>query len=138
MRFVQRHRRQPTINIVSLIDILCILLIFFVVTTVFRSEEPVIKIELPETTDAKPAEGTPPTLIFVSPDERVFIGRNEVPVAELVTTLTQMKNANGELRIAMKADKKAPFGLILKVMNASRKAGFSDLPTFTDPAKKEP
>jgi biopolymer transport protein ExbD len=53
MQFYTRKRRTPFINIVSLIDILAILLIFFIVTTNFRKPQPQLKINLP---DSKSAE----------------------------------------------------------------------------------
>ncbi len=48
VRFYSRKRRLPTVIIVSLIDILAILLIFVIVTTTFRREQPQVVIKLPE------------------------------------------------------------------------------------------
>jgi len=53
MRFDTRKRRTPSIVIVSLIDILAILLIFFIVTTIFRKEQPRLQINLPESKTAE-------------------------------------------------------------------------------------
>ena len=48
MRFYTRKKRTPQLIIVSLIDILAILLIFFIVSTTFRKEQPRLQINLPE------------------------------------------------------------------------------------------
>src|SRR6266498_3988010 len=58
MKFAVRKRRAPAIIIVSLVDILTILLIFFVVTTTFKKDQPEVKINLPESKTAQklPAE----------------------------------------------------------------------------------
>jgi biopolymer transport protein ExbD len=50
MAFYTKVKRPPVINIISLIDILCILLIFFVVTTEFKKNEAQVQIQLPEST----------------------------------------------------------------------------------------
>jgi biopolymer transport protein ExbD len=58
MKFAVRKRRAPSIIIVSLVDILTILLIFFVVSTTFKKDQPEVQINLPEskTSSSKPAE----------------------------------------------------------------------------------
>ena len=58
MNFAVRKRRAPSIIIVSLVDILTILLIFFVVSTTFKKDQPEVQINLPEskTATSAPAE----------------------------------------------------------------------------------
>ena len=58
MKIAVRKRRAPSIIIVSLVDILTILLIFFVVSTTFKKDQPEVKINLPEskTATTAPAE----------------------------------------------------------------------------------
>ena len=52
MQFVRKRRRQPFINIISLIDILVVLLIFYIATTVFKRTEPKLNIVVPPSTTA--------------------------------------------------------------------------------------
>lgn len=132
MRFhVRRTRAKPTINIVSLIDILCILLIFLVVTTVFRSDEPVIKINVPESSQGKPTQEELPTIIYVAKDEKIFLGDKPVPIHQLGGILKNRLSERPGAKFAMRADKEVPFGTIIKVMDASKIAGIHQLPTFT-------
>src|SRR5437016_10509550 len=58
VKFASRKRRAPSIIIVSLVDILTILLIFFVVSTTFKKDQPQVQINLPESKTATnaPAE----------------------------------------------------------------------------------
>src|SRR3954465_3259512 len=58
MKFAVKKRRAPSIIIVSLVDILTILLIFFVVSTTFKRDQPEVQINLPDSKTAKsvPAE----------------------------------------------------------------------------------
>ena len=55
MNFAVRKRRAPSIIIVSLVDILTILLIFFVVSTTFKKDQPEVQINLPESKTATKA-----------------------------------------------------------------------------------
>lgn len=136
MRFqTHRNRKTPFINIISLVDILCILLIFFIVTTVFKKDEPIVQIKLPETTQAEPAKETPPTIVYVTADEKIFLDSQPVSPDQLGAILKQKIAAGTLTKVAMKADKKAPFGLIVKVMDAAKFAGIKNLPTFTEDAK---
>lgn len=136
MRFqTHRNRKTPFINIISLVDILCILLIFFIVTTVFKKDEPIVQIKLPETTQAEPAKETPPTIVYVTADEKIYLDSQPISPDQLGPVLKQKIESGEFTKLAMKADKKAPFGLIVKVMDAAKFAGIKNLPTFTEDAK---
>jgi biopolymer transport protein ExbD len=54
MKFYTRKRKMPAVIILSLIDILAILLIFVVMTTTFRREQPQVTIKLPESRAGQP------------------------------------------------------------------------------------
>ena len=59
MKIAVRKRRAPSIIIVSLVDILTILLIFFVVSTTFKRDQPEVQINLPDSkTSTKASFGT--------------------------------------------------------------------------------
>jgi biopolymer transport protein ExbD len=138
MRFRTKTRRSPIINIVSLIDILCIVLIFFVVTTVFRREEPQIKFALPESSQAKTAQQSTPEIISVTEDEKLFVGDKPMPPADLADYLKSRKAENPAVKFALKASKRAPLEIVVKVMDAASIAGFTELPMYTaDPSEKE-
>jgi biopolymer transport protein ExbD len=131
VNFTVRKRRAPSIIIVSLVDILVILLIFFVVSTTFKKDQPEVQINLPE---SKTATKTPAELehSIVSVDEvdAVKLDGNPVDISELqnaVSSLAPTKKAS----LALQADKKASFGMIIKVMDALKLAGVRNLPAFT-------
>ena len=131
MRFHTRRRRIPIVNVINLIDILCIILIFFVVTSIFRREEPQIKLDLPESSQAKPSQQTTPEIITVTEDEKIYLGATLITVPELAPLLKARRDADPHARFALKSSKKAPFGIIIKVMDAVKVAGIDELPTFT-------
>jgi biopolymer transport protein ExbD len=136
MRFYQRQRRKPTISIVSLIDILTIVLLFFVVTTTFRREEPTVKIELPESSQAEAKREAPNNIIYIDANQNIFLNATPITIGELSDAIAQIKLTQPNPDIAMRASKDAPFSIIIAVMDAAKKAGISNLPTFTEPTKR--
>jgi biopolymer transport protein ExbD len=136
MQFARKKRRQPIINIISLIDILVVLLIFYITTTVFKKSEPKITIKVPESSQAKETKDAPPSIIYVTADSKIFLDDAPVDADKLGDMLKSKLSANPGFKVAMKADTKAPFGAITKVMDAAHVAGIADLPTFmqTEPA----
>ncbi len=138
MQFYTRKRRPPTINIVSLIDILCILLIFFIVTTTFKKDEPEVQIDLPRSTQAQEAErADEPFVIFVSKEGKIFIRNEEISLANLPARLKQMRSSQPELGFVMRADEGVPLGLFVGVLDASKEAGIDNLGLTTDPTPRE-
>ncbi len=115
MKFAVRKRRAPSIIIVSLVDILTILLIFFVVSTTFKRDQPEVQINLPE---SKTAKNVPAEL-----DKTISVNELENAVRGLPDTRRSS--------LALQADKKASFGMIVKVMDALKLAGVKNLPAFT-------
>jgi biopolymer transport protein ExbD len=136
MKFAVRKRRAPSIIIVSLVDILVILLIFFVVSTTFKKDQPEVNINLPEskTASAKPAE-LEHVIVSVDAEDGLKLDGKEIAVDQLQEAVT---NLNPERRssIVLKADQKASFGIIIKVMDALKLAGVKNLPAFTQGAGK--
>lgn len=133
MKFYVKPRRKPTIIIVTMIDVFCVLLIFFIVATTFRKSLPAIKIMLPEAKAGVPISQTEPLILTVSSNEKIFLNSKEIPLSALNETFAQLGKQNPQPTIALQADKKASFGLIIKVMDAAKAAGFPQLPAFIDP-----
>ena len=135
MHFPRKVRRTPVINIINLIDVLVVLLIFYIATTVFKKSEPKIIIKVPSSTTAKATQETPPSIIFVTWDSKIFLDDAPVEPEQLGDLLKAKIASNPAFKVAMKADTKAPFGVITKVMDAAHIAGIGDLPTFMDTSK---
>ena len=132
MLFPRKVRRTPAINIINLIDVLVVLLIFYIATTVFKKSEPKINIVVPPSTRAKTTTDALPSIIYVTSDSKIFLDDAPVEPEKLGDLLKTRLAANPAFKVAMKADKNAPFGVITKVMDAANYANISNLPTFMD------
>src|SRR5438874_11224464 len=130
MNFAVRKRRAPSIIIVSLVDILTILLIFFVVSTTFKKDQPEVQIKLPESKTATkaPAE-LEHAVVSVDEEDVVKLNGRTVAIGELERAVTDLA-APQKASLALQADRKATFGTIIKVMDALKLAGVRNLPAF--------
>ncbi|MBA2269391.1 MAG: biopolymer transporter ExbD [Chthoniobacterales bacterium] len=135
MKFAVRKRRAPSIIIVSLVDILTILLIFFVVSTTFKKDQPEVQINLPEsqTATSAPAE-TEHAVVAVNENDEVSLDGRALPVEELQSAVQDLPGSR-KSTLALQADRKASFGTIIKVMDALKLAGVKNLPAFTQGEK---
>ncbi|MEI6071994.1 MAG: biopolymer transporter ExbD [Verrucomicrobiae bacterium] len=134
MRFYTRKRRSPVIILVSLIDILAILLIFFIVTTTFRKDQPRLQINLPESKSADAAAGSKePLILQVKSAEDISLNNEPVTLDSLPAALRAARGAAPDRPIAMQADREAPFGVVVKILDALKQAGIKNIPAFTQP-----
>jgi biopolymer transport protein ExbD len=142
MRFYVRKRRQaPAVIIVALIDILIVLLIFLLVTTTFK-QQPALKLALPESTQAQKtgASEAPPLVVSIDPQGTLRFGLDAKPVTvdAFRSQLADEVAKNPDLKLAISADKSAPIGQLVRVMDASKEAGIKSksVNMFTkEPAK---
>lgn len=139
MQFYTKKRKVPIINIISLIDIFCILLIFSLATTTFKKSEPVVQIDLPESASGKEVEQktTAPVVITVTKDQKIVIQGSPLEISALASRLKELKSQTPQ-GFVLKADKGIPLGFFVKVLDASKEAGIDNLNLQTEEAKTSP
>jgi biopolymer transport protein ExbD len=131
VNFYRKKRLRPTVSVISMIDILAILLIFFIVTTTFKKRESLVKVNLPSSSEMEESEDAEKrTPLALGEDGQVSLGANIIPIESLSTALQDFKKASPEGRLELKADENAPLGLMVKVWDAATRAGLEigDLP----------
>jgi biopolymer transport protein ExbD len=135
MRFYVKRRKTPQIIIVSLIDIFAILLIFFIVTTTFKTAQSQLSINLPEAKTATQGSGTQePLVLSITSDEKLYLGDKQLAsVDDLAAELKGHQDKSPNQPVAMSASKEVSFGFLVQVLDALKQAGIKNLPTFTQP-----
>src|SRR5215469_15564763 len=135
MKFYVKRRRTPQIIIVSLIDIFAILLIFFIVTTTFKTAQSQLSINLPEAKSASQGAGAQePLVLSITSDEKLYLGDKQLTnVEELASVLKDHQEKSPSQPVAMSASKEVSFGFLVQVLDALKQAGIKNLPTFTQP-----
>ena len=126
MRFYIRKRQSaPTVIIVALIDVLIVLLIFLMVTTTFK-QQPALRLALPESSQAlkSGSDQDAPLVVTIDREGNLRLGKESLPVTgdRLRTELLARAAKNPDLKLAISADKAAPWGQVVKVMDAAKEA----------------
>lgn len=127
MNLRPRRRPVPTIPIVSLIDIMVILLIFFVATTTFKKDKTQVKITLPESRSLGGVTQTPESRVAISitTEQKIFLDGKLVDLDKLAIAITSLKDAKPGMKLELEADTTAALGVLIKVWDALREAGYS-------------
>ncbi len=132
MNFYTKKRRIPSITIVSLIDILAILLIFFIVTSTFKSKLTELQINLPESKSGTKASSSKKNIILeIQSAEKMMLADQPVTSTTLPQALQEIESKNPGSIVTMQADREVPFGTIVTVLDALQAAGIKSIPTMT-------
>jgi biopolymer transport protein ExbD len=140
MQFLAHKRRHaPTVIIVALIDVLIVLLIFLMVTTTFK-QQPALRLALPESSQAQKtgASEAAPVIVSIDAQGNLRLGPEARPITsdQLKSELASLAEKKADLKLAISADKSAPFGEIIKVMDAAKEAHIKMVNAFTKEAGK--
>jgi biopolymer transport protein TolR len=127
------RRALSTINVTPFVDVMLVLLIIFMVTAPLMQHG--IDVDLPETTTQPIRVRNDPLILSVQADGRYYLGRAEVPLEELVEKLESIFDARGSKSLFLRADRNAPYGIVVKAMAAARAAGSTQLGIVTEPDK---
>jgi biopolymer transport protein ExbD len=125
MKFDRPVRRSRGIMIMPMIDILFVVLIFFIVTTTFRKPRPVLRIELP-TVKEVPTDNVIVASSTLAVDKmgNVSLDAVKVPdVALLDAYLKAYMKENPGRKLELEADKELPLEKLLTVWDALTRAG---------------
>lgn len=143
MKFLVRKRRTaPAVIIVALIDVLIVLVIFLLVTTTFK-QFPAMKLTLPDSTTALKPGGNenPPLVVSIGTNLNgaYFVGANNLAVTfdQLQGRLRDEAAKNPNLKLAVRADKNAPWQSVVRVMDAADAAHIKVISAFTKETGKQ-
>ena len=131
--YFKRHieLKKGQLDIAPLIDVVFLLLIFFMLTSTFISQQG-IRVNLPSAVSAKPLPGED-LVIFVDAKDRFVINKKAVTLKRLTASIEAAAKARSSILI--KADKEASLGRVVEVWDLCRDAGISNINIAT--ARKE-
>ncbi|BCW92980.1 MAG: ExbD/TolR family protein [Acidobacteriota bacterium] len=124
MRFSRPRSRAPRIDISPLIDVVFQLLLFYAVTTQFVTPER-LKLQLPEARTAEAAKTTKPqeAEILVTSAGEILVANRVVSEERLEAEIRALLKGQAERSVTIRGDKGAPYGTVMKVLDAARLAG---------------
>lgn len=110
-----------------------VLLVIFMATAPLMQQG--MDVNLPETTTQPLRVKDSPLILTVDDKGRYFLGRKEVAPDDLLPKLEAVFESRGSKEIFLRADKVAPYGVVVKAMAAARKAGSTQLGIVTEAEK---
>ncbi|MCU7933379.1 MAG: biopolymer transporter ExbD [Candidatus Thiodiazotropha sp. (ex Dulcina madagascariensis)] len=132
MNLRPKPRNSPGVDITPLIDVVFLLLIFFMVSTTFERESQIL-IELPEATGEEMAREERELDITVNASGTFFVNQREVVNTELETLKQAIGKAIGDQRnlpVIINADARTPHQSVMTVMDAASQMGLTKM-TFS-------
>ncbi len=116
-----RTKSESEVNLTPMLDVVFIMLIFFIVTASFVKESG-IEISRPgASTAVRKERGN--ILVAITANDQIWMNRRQVDPRALRANLERMHAENPQGAVVIQADKDAKTGLLVKVMDAARSAG---------------
>ncbi len=117
----------PTIELTPIIDIVFLLLIFFLVATTFQQSEREMQIALPEAESGGPISVTLRELIVnVQADGAIIVSGRNVSEADLRAIVSEAVEANPEQKVTIRADRNATYDQVVGVLDACKASGIQE------------
>ena len=133
---LQHHiKEDPNVDLTSLIDVIFLLLIFFMVSTTFERQA-LLKVDLPEASVVEDRADIPDSLELVIDNEgNMFLNDQQLIDSEARTIRAAIEQAAGEQRdmpLILRADRQTPHHFVVTTMDVAAQLGFSNLSIATD------
>ena len=131
MQLRTRHKRSLILNVTSLMDVMFLLLIFFMISTTFLST-PAIKLELPKASHADPVRQQA-VVIYIDPQGSLYLNDEPIDLALLGAALGARLAQSEDKAVVLKADSRVSHGDVVRVMDIVKGAGARRLVVSTQP-----
>jgi biopolymer transport protein ExbD len=129
MNLRMRHREDPEINLISLIDVLLVLLIFFMISTTFQQEGRV-KVQLPQSSqEALPRGAEEPLVVSVTAEGTYRVNEHTLINTSPDTLRAALLKEAGDNRgpLTIRADARATHQAVVTAMDVAGRLGFVQL-----------
>lgn len=130
---IKKSQAASTLSLTPLIDVVFLLLIFFLVASRFAQEDRRIPIELPSATSATPMTEQPKELVVdIDSDGQFVLNGNDVSLEELETELVRAVASNPvHQSVVIRADRRVEFQAVVSVMDLCNRTGVADYTVTT-------
>ena len=135
MKLQHHSMEEPTVDLTSLIDVVFLLLIFFMVSTTFERQA-LLKVDLPEASEVEDRTELPESLELVIDSEgRMYLNDRLLVASDERTLRAAIEEAVGEERtlpLILRADRQTPHHYVVTAMDVAAQLGFGNLSIATD------
>ncbi len=133
MKFSTPDNDDPEITVIPLIDVILVLLIFFMVTATFDQNSR-IKVQLPQASMEDKTENDQPLMLQIDAEGRFFVNNNEVLNASIDTLKTALERLGGDpasKSVILRADARTQHQSVVTAMDALAQTGYRNLSIAT-------
>lgn len=134
MKFREIRRVQAHPGMTAMIDIVFLLLLFFVLSSTFVVQ-PGIKVNLPQTvSEEQPARKD--LILIIARDKRIFLNNQQVHFEALWGRLLEEMKVQPEGTLILRADRDVPHGYVVRIMDVAKQAGANRIAIATAPVTR--
>jgi len=133
MRMPQRRQSHimRELNLVPLIDVLLVVLFFFMIISPMMSRG--LDVNLPKS-EANTIKSEDRVVITVTQGQEVFVENERIDVSKLGDVLSNIRRSKPQVNVYLRADKDAPYGAVVQVMDKVKRAGIDKMGMVTNAA----
>lgn len=135
MRFQTRNRDDVQLDVTPLVDVVFLLLIFFMLSTTL-SVNPGIKVDLPKASAQQVKRKKSTVRIAIESSGRMYADGKKINFNTLNDLFSGLAKKDPETLVIIEADKKVFHGVVVKVMDAAKISGLNKLAIATEPKGK--
>lgn len=134
-RLLERERETPGVDLTPVIDVVFLLLVFFLVATTFHQSEREMEIALPETVSGGPISMALRELVInVDRDGRYIVSGETMDSTELAGAIERSLREHPDRKVTVRGDRDASYGAIAGALDLCKRAGVSEPYLDTAPA----
>ena len=126
-----RRAALAEINVTPLVDVMLVLLIIFMITAPMLQHE--VEVNLPEVTNKPRTQSEEQLVLTITKEGSVFLNRTAYTLDALRPHLQVLSQAQPDQEMFLRADAEVPYGRVVQVMDAVKKAGILRLGMITQP-----
>ena len=126
MRFRDENEENFSFDLTPLVDVVFLLLIFFMVSTVFIDFKRQMDISLPSSKSSAPSEVLELVKVELTVDRQIFLNGEKINLKEFESALSRISPSKKKSAI-IRADKNLPYGNVIKVMGMLQSAKILDI-----------
>ena len=124
-----RERAKPVVPLAGMVDILFLLLIFFMTASTLRDQELQMQVALPGSENSQLTANLDAmqTSITVDKFNNIFLGQRQVTMAELREVLTQLAKDYPNETLVIRGDREASYGMAIEIIDLAQALGITDV-----------
>lgn len=137
MGFKRKIKESPNVDLTPMIDVVFLLLIFFMISTTFI-ERPGLNINLPASSSEQTRQNQKEVQVYLAENGDIYLHRDKVTLDDLKLHLKSLSPVKTQkMAFLLMADKAARHGKVVQLMDAAKMAGFKNLAIATDKKVEE-